>query len=158
MNIEGWQSTFRELLPAGFLAALSADQRTDSLSARFSEASYRMLVAESRDGEIIGFADWGPNRHGEMPDAQELYAIYVKPQQQGCGIGRALFRGVARAVLEGGNSTLQLSVLSLNPNLAFYSKLGGMELGRDKREIAGRDREIIYFGWNENALRRLAPA
>ena len=52
------------------------------------EAShYRFLVAEE-DGEILGYACWGPIP-GTVASA-DLYWIVVDPQQQGKGIGAAL--------------------------------------------------------------------
>jgi GNAT superfamily N-acetyltransferase len=54
-----------------------------------------------------------------------LEDIYVRPQHRGQGIGKALFRHIARLAVERGCGRLEWSVLDWNePALAFYRRLG----------------------------------
>ena len=48
-----------------------------------------------------------------------------------------------------------LCVLAINPHLGFYARLGGTEVGRDSMELAGEERETVYFGWSPTDLHRL---
>jgi GNAT superfamily N-acetyltransferase len=78
------------------------------------------------DGEPAGFALWFPNfssfrgRHGIY-----LEDLFVRPAFRRCGIGRALFRHLARRCIAEGWTRFEWSVLDWNePSIAFYKSLG----------------------------------
>lgn len=150
-NVEGWHAAFGGLLPPAFLAGLDVQERTAALRSRFNAPGYAMSVAELDDGRVVGFSDWGVSRYDEWPDDLELYAIYVLPRFQGRGMGRALFRAAALAAAERG-SALILTVLAVNPHVAFYRTLGGTDVGRGTISLGGQDREVAYFRWDADAL------
>jgi len=77
-------------------------------------------------GEPIGLALWFYNfstfvgRHG-------LYVedVFVLPERRGQGIGRAVFRELARRAVAEGCACMEWSVLDWNsPAIAFYESLG----------------------------------
>jgi len=83
------------------------------------------LLAE-RDGAAVGFALWCHNfstfegRHG-------LYVedVFVDPAHRGAGIGRAIFRDLARRAVAGGCARMEWSVLDWNaPAVGFYRAIG----------------------------------
>jgi GNAT superfamily N-acetyltransferase len=53
---------------------------------RWEQDTHRLTVAEL-DGEIVGFTYVGPS---EVDDVAELYAIHVRPELVGHGVGRLL--------------------------------------------------------------------
>ncbi|MEU1400844.1 GNAT family N-acetyltransferase [Streptomyces sp. NPDC005728] len=92
IRIRGWQHAYRGLMPQPYLDALSVAQDAEKRRARFARGNGSVvnLVAE-RDGEIAGWAAYGPYRDGEVRTADaELYALYLDPAHIGSGIGRAL--------------------------------------------------------------------
>jgi ribosomal protein S18 acetylase RimI-like enzyme len=65
------------------------------------ESHYRFLVAE-RDGQVAGYACWGP-----IPGTAasvDLYWIVVHPERQGQGIGAALLRAAEEWVVSSGRN------------------------------------------------------
>ena len=132
---------------------MSIEGRAKALAARFEEPDYAMAVAETQDGDVVGFVDWGINRHAQWPHDRELYAIYLLPSYQGRGLGRRLFQAAAEGILEGGPHSMLLCVLGINPHLGFYRRLGGQEVGSGHLEVAGEDRPLVYYGWSPSALR-----
>lgn len=81
-------------------------------------------------GEPIGLALWFYNfstfagRHG-------LYVedIFVMPEKRGQGIGRAVFRELARRALADGCARMEWSVLDWNsPAVAFYRSVGAQAM------------------------------
>jgi GNAT superfamily N-acetyltransferase len=78
------------------------------------------------DGEPAGFALWFPNfssfrgRHGLY-----LEDLFVRPAFRRRGIGRALFRHLARRCVDEGWTLFEWAVLNWNaPSIAFYKALG----------------------------------
>jgi GNAT superfamily N-acetyltransferase len=83
------------------------------------------LIAEAA-AEPVGFAVWfysfstfrgRPSLHVED--------VFVEPAARGRGIGRAIFRDLARRALLAGCGRMEWSVLDWNaPSIAFYRSLG----------------------------------
>lgn len=81
-------------------------------------------VAEDPTGRLVGVANLG-TRDGR----QVMWKLYVHPDQQGSGLGRAL---LDRVVDENGDQTLWLSYLDGNANAAgFYAAQGFVEQHRE---------------------------
>lgn len=86
-------------------------------------------VAEA-GGEVAGFALWFLNfstwtgQHGIY-----LEDLYVRPDQRGSGLGRALLAELARICVARGYARLEWSVLDWNtPARGFYTSLGAAEM------------------------------
>lgn len=82
-------------------------------------------VAES-DGMVCGTAVWFLNfstwtgRHGIY-----LEDLYVKPEQRGTGLGKALLSALAAECVANGYTRLEWAVLDWNtPSIKFYDSLG----------------------------------
>ncbi|MEU6243838.1 GNAT family N-acetyltransferase [Streptomyces sp. NPDC047024] len=95
IRVHGWQRAYRDIVSDAYLDKLSVEEDAELRRARFGRGEGVNLVAE-RDGEVLGWAAYGPGREGEVPDGNgELYALYVDPEHLGGGIGRALLTEVA---------------------------------------------------------------
>lgn len=83
------------------------------------------ILALDGDNQLVGFADAGPGRDDDGPEAVELYSIYTLRRTYGTGLGAAL---VSAAV---GSGPAYLWVVENNPRaLAFYLKQGFRPDGR----------------------------
>ncbi len=83
------------------------------------------LLAEL-DGTSVGFALWF---HGfstfEGRPGLHVEDVFVEPEQRGRGVGRAIFRDLARRTLAAGCARMEWSVLDWNaPAVGFYRGLG----------------------------------
>jgi ribosomal protein S18 acetylase RimI-like enzyme len=82
----------------------------------------RGLALAERAAQPLGFAAWYPP--GE-PGAMKLDKLYVLPQTQGQGIGRALIEHVAAAARRAGCRTLTLNVNRYNAGaIRAYERCG----------------------------------
>jgi GNAT superfamily N-acetyltransferase len=106
------------------------------------------LLASIR-AEVVGFALFFHNfstwhgRHGLY-----LEDLFVRPDMRGRGVGKALFRELARVAEERGCARLEWAVLDWNqPAIDFYRALGAVP----------KDEWTIYRLTSE-AIRRLAEA
>jgi len=88
------------------------------------------LVAEVHQGvhesEVVGFALYFLNfSTWEGVHGIYLEDLYVRPDQRGSGLGRALLMGLAAIANECGYARVEWSVLDWNaPSIAFYQSLG----------------------------------
>ncbi|MEZ4770171.1 MAG: GNAT family N-acetyltransferase [Caldilineales bacterium] len=114
-----------------------------------------LFVAET-DGEVIGLAMLGgitPDDGYEPPIAgryaHELRVLQVAPAWQRQGVGRRLVARVAAQVDEANAARLLVRVLVDNPNLAFYERLGAVELGKRPYDWEGYQTEELLLGWED---------
>jgi ribosomal protein S18 acetylase RimI-like enzyme len=87
------QATYREIIPAPALRAITAEKLWETWADRVAResATHRLYLAETA-GELRGFSYLGPGDEIERvpPGTGVLYAIHVHPDALGRGIGRAL--------------------------------------------------------------------
>ena len=116
-----WPVTYGAILSEGQLKyMLERNYSPESLNEQITKLNHRFLIAEL-DEEAVGFASFGTT---EDLGIQKLHKIYVLPQTQGKGVGRALLDFVIEQVLDEGDHTLHLNVNRHNKAKDFYEKLG----------------------------------
>ncbi|MEW2502082.1 GNAT family N-acetyltransferase [Amycolatopsis sp. NPDC047767] len=137
VHVGSWQAAYAGLLPADFLAGLSASRREPFWAESLASPAqgHTVLVAETPDGTIAGFAATGPSRDDDAtPDTGELAAIYLLPECWSQGFGRAL-HARALTALAGDFPTATLWVLAGNTRArTFYERTGWTLDGRTKVE------------------------
>jgi GNAT superfamily N-acetyltransferase len=151
VHVDSWRSTYRGIVPEGFLAEMSYEDFEDRWRGwlkNVGEPRLAYRVAELPSGRIVGFASGGP-RHGPLYTdyAGELYTLYLLREHQRVGIGQRLLGSVARGLAEGGTYSLLAWVLACNPSRGFYEAVGGELLGSQEIEIGGARLEEVAYGW-----------
>jgi len=98
-------------------------------------ARFQTLVAVL-DDVIVGFAAMGPKDFSaDESDVGELYAVYVLPNIQGRGVGRALMIETVRRLRSDGFGEAVLWVFEDNPRTRqFYEQTGWCADGGTKDE------------------------
>jgi GNAT superfamily N-acetyltransferase len=81
------------------------------------------------DGEIVGYALWFLN-FSTWRGVHGIYLedLYVRPEQRGTGLGRALLAELAAECVRQGYARLEWWVLDWNPARKFYESLGAAGL------------------------------
>jgi GNAT superfamily N-acetyltransferase len=84
------------------------------------------LVVEDPEHKVVGYALYFLNfSTWEGVHGIYLEDLYVRPDQRGSGLGRALLTGLATIADERGYARVEWSVLDWNaPSIAFYRSLG----------------------------------
>lgn len=156
-KVAGWRATYPGIVPEATLAGLSVDavEREWAPALARADGPTSVFVAEDADGRVVGFAGCGPRRDGPAAFAGELYAIYLLPEAQGKGVGRALARAGARRLAERGMRSMLLWVFEENAAARrFYERLGGTPVGRQGFELGGKWMVEVAYGWADTAALR----
>lgn len=148
VHVAAWQSTYRGMMPDGFLDGLDPAQRADGWRQHLgSDSPVTSLVAEL-DGEVVGFANYGPPNDTDLgPDVGELWAINVAPTAWGRGLGRALMDAVLDALHDAGYEHAVLWVADRNERARRFYEIGGWRAdGATKVDTFGGTevREVRY--------------
>ena len=160
IHVETWQAAYAGVLPADYLASLNQVRRAawwaDEIR-RPSEAG-RILVGEDDQAGVVGFGSWGGARRvppawqaASSARAGEVYTLYVEPDFQNRGIGRALLAALFARLCEEGAGRALLWVLAANPSRFFYEAVGGRRIGALEERFAGREVEELAYGWDDLA-------
>ncbi|MGI8693349.1 MAG: GNAT family N-acetyltransferase [Geodermatophilaceae bacterium] len=124
-----WRTAYTGIVPDSYLGGMSPEVSLARRRERYPDYPVlpqgEELVAE-QDGVIVGFASLGRVRDvGKPAEVGEVWALYVLPEHQECGLGSALLAaGVAR-LRTLGFSSIVLWVLTGNVSArAFYERRG----------------------------------
>ncbi|HQZ00085.1 MAG TPA: N-acetyltransferase family protein [Propionicimonas sp.] len=94
------------------------------------EHGYPLLVAEV-DGEVAGYAAYGPFRPKIGYARTMEHSVYIRPAHQGKGLGRALMVAIIEAARENGVHALIGGLSADNEaSLSLHLSLGFVEVGR----------------------------
>jgi GNAT superfamily N-acetyltransferase len=107
------------------------------------EADSFCYVAETPEGELVGFARGAPHDGSVDGFDGELDKIYVLRAWHRHGIGRALVERVACRFLDRGVSSMLLFGDAGNPSNGFYERLGAERLFSKEGEFHGG------YGWRD---------
>jgi len=158
VHVEGWQTTYRGLLPDSYLDSLTVPARAEFWTRPLTTrpTGWHMLVAE-KDDAIVGFAcgsaEWGEPRPG---CDGHVNAIYVLSELRGRGIGTQLLAALFRKLAEDGRSSISLWVLEGNAaSEAFYKARGAEELMRAEKPGPEKPVPEIALGWSKPAIERV---
>jgi len=149
--VDTWRATYAGIVPekvlAGFTYAVSERRWRKRLRDR-NDGSKAFVVGED-GGVVAGFVVAGPARETVEDYDGEVYAIYISPEHQGRGCGRALMSIAARHLLADGFQSMMLWVLRDNPACRFYERLGGAQVSEKSIEIEGTRLVEIAYGWRD---------
>lgn len=112
------------------------------------------VAVKPSTGEIVGFVNFGPGR-GTVPNdihIHEIYALYIRAEYQGSGIGTALVRAAARHSAGRGARSLFAWVLAGNPNRRFYEKLGASAVEMAGIGLGNRTYDQVAYLWEDITL------
>ncbi len=135
------QSVAHRTWPSTFANILSSEQIDYMLNWMYDlkmlesqlEKGHTFLLAEE-DEKDLGFAGFELN-YAEGQKAK-LHKIYLLPEAQGKGVGKALILEVANRAKNAGQKSLLLNVNKYNQNaINFYLKMGFQEIYKEVIDI-----------------------
>jgi ribosomal protein S18 acetylase RimI-like enzyme len=142
---DAWRYTYAGIIPGVPLERMIA-RRGPAWWVRMHRRGFRAMVIDC-GGTLAGYATLGRSRAPGRPGG-EIYELYVRPEYQGCGLGRRLFadaRGELRRRAFG-----PLTVWALADNriaVRFYRAMGGTEAALAEDRFCGVPLPKIGFAW-----------
>lgn len=144
---ESWHAAYDDFLGADAVAETVAEwYAVEGLERAIADAADSedavFLVAETDDGEDVGFAHAGPS-HTD-PDHATLSRIYVRPERWDDGIGSAMIDRVESALVDE-YDRLELEVFAANEvGVSFYESLGFERVDEVHQEFGGEE-QLVYI-------------
>ena len=146
VQVDTWRTTYPGIVTQAYLDGLSYPEREGRWQQILATATEFIFVAESCEGQVVGFASGGPKR-GETVYTGELNAIYLLERYQRQGIGHRLVAAAARELLQRGMRSMIVYVFAANPAREFYEALGGRKVFEGKFLLDGAPIADIAYGW-----------
>jgi ribosomal protein S18 acetylase RimI-like enzyme len=151
VHVQGWRESYKDFLSPEALGGLSVEERMRMWQGAFAQPNprARLLVADTEEREIVGFAYGGPIRRegvDVLGTEAEILAIYLLDKVKRQGVGRRLMRGVLDHLSQHGFRSAGLWVLKDNlPARRFYEALGGTAGAEQSFDLRGQTvAEIAY--------------
>jgi GNAT superfamily N-acetyltransferase len=146
ISVLAWQGAYRGIMPDEYLDALDARDRSDRWIGTLREPPPRsqVLVADV-DHRVVGFAALGPC--ADDGSVGELYAINLRPDCWGDGIGTVLLQAATEGLRRAGFEEAVLWVLPANDRARrFYEDRGwhAEDVERDEEVHDIVVREVRY--------------
>lgn len=138
VHVRSWKAAYAGLVPADYLAGLSADDRVPVWRQVLFETDWPakggLVLVEG--GAVVGFAWVCPSRDADaLADMGELGAIYLLPEAWGRGGGRLLMEEAFRRLRDARFRAATLWVLRANDRArAFYEAGGWSADGAERTE------------------------
>lgn len=141
-----WRTAYRGILPGTELERMIA-RRGPMWWERAIRRRVPVMLLEHGD-EVAGYVTYGQSRARALPFRGEIYEIYLRPEYQGLGFGRALFASAKQELAAQGRRSLVVWALADNEAaVRFYTSLGGRAVGRSMDRIGESILPKLAFGW-----------
>ena len=148
VHVDSWKTTYDNIVPVEYLNKLSYESREQLWKNSIPNGG--VYVAETSEGEIVGFASGGKERTGKYPDyAGELYVIYILKEYQGNGLGSLLVKPLIDELQLQNISTMLVLVLEDNSSRLFYEALGAKKIDTIEVEFSGQRVQELVYGWSD---------
>jgi GNAT superfamily N-acetyltransferase len=137
VHVLAWKAAYVGIVPQEVLDNLSIESRTERWQGILSDSENKSTTwVYEEDAQILGWCSIGPNRD---PDADsrsgELWAIYVLPNAQKKGVGRALMQTAISGLRQRHCPTATLWVLTENHNARAFYEETGWKLTKATKEV-----------------------
>ncbi len=150
INVDSWRATYAGLIDQAVLDAMTYEAYAGKWKRHLErlDPNRFMFVAET-DGAVIGYSTGGANRDAALGFDAELYALYLRSEFHGTGIGKALFISGLRFLLERGFHSISLYVLAANTiGRRFYDRYDPDVQLKATTSIEGNEYCDMCYGWH----------
>ena len=157
IHVQAWTETYRGLVPAAMIDALSVDHNARMWATILDQGEQTVVHVAETETDIVGFGSAGDARSEALGTTAEVTSIYLLDSVKRRGIGRALFGSLMGALAGRGHRSAGLWVLLDNQNTRrFYETMGG-RTGTTRIEPGNHgDLHEIAYVWDD--LARFASA
>ncbi len=142
---DDWKIAYRGIIDDEYLDSLNYKDREERIRSKYQKQKSIVYVEE---GVVKGYSRFGINRDEEK-NLGELYALYIKPDERGKGIGGRLLKETARILKKRGYKEMILWCLEKNKNgRSFYEKMEGKLYNKRNIEIGNKEYGEVCYKYN----------
>lgn len=154
--VEAWRSTYPGMLPTSVLVHLSKGVQAQEWAQvlgrrRFADS---VVVADLTGFGVIAVGSCGQARRTGLPHAGEIFTLYVAPEYQDQGVGRALLLRLFDALIDRGLDSALTWVLAQNPGRFFYEAMGARRVAEREERLWSTHVPQVAYGWDDLRLVR----
>lgn len=151
--VAGNRAAFGGLVPEKILEfpiEESSQNWRETLIENQTSQAWLLLVAKNEADLVVGYAMFGTGSR-QPGYGSELLSMAVDPGWQRQGVGRQLVMAGAAFYQKQGIHSMLVGVLKINPNVAFYERLGTKRVGETIRDWDGFEFRELLYGWDDLA-------
>lgn len=148
--VETWRTTYAGMVPDKVLLEMSEESQSARWARSIARGDELVMLAEDGDKGIVGLSSGGRAR-GSHGCKAEIFTLYVLPDEQGRGVGRALLDGMFGEFLAQSLDSAIIWVLAANPARFFYETTGGKRSAEREERLWGSDLPEIAYIWRDLA-------
>ena len=150
VQVDSYRTAYAGLMPEAYLAQFSyEEQEQDWVGLLEAGSADILLVAESEEGEIVGYTLARAEAEIYPGYDAEIIALHVRKSVQRQGVGRALLREAVEKLSARGCQSVMLWTLKGNPVRRWYEKLGGKYLGEKTWPLDDFEVHEAAYGWED---------
>jgi ribosomal protein S18 acetylase RimI-like enzyme len=151
IEVETWRTTYAGMLPDRVLLNMSERRQTASWGHFLRHRPDDVRIAHTPRGTVTGFGNCGAQRDSGLDFEGEIYTLYVLPDAQSQGAGRALVLALFSRLVASGHGSALVWVIRANPARYFYERLGGKQVMHRPIPVGGQPVDAVAYGWRELA-------
>ena len=130
------------------VVTFTSKDRSESEIAADIALRWRAYQVIETDGQVVGFATYGPFRNGPGYASTKELTIHLAPQARGRGMGRALLQALEQVAVSQGVHVLVAGISGANQEgIAFHTSCGYDVVGRmpEVGQKAGQMLDLILM-------------
>lgn len=128
-----WPHTYGKILSAEQLDYMfDMMYSRDAFTEQISLKNHHFLLAKDEQAGYVGFASYQCNY---TTGVTKVHKIYIMPDVQGKGVGKAFITAISNMAKQNGNDALTLNVNRYNQAVHFYEALGFTRKGEEDIQI-----------------------
>ena len=145
VSMRAWHLSLKDILPDGFLNQFEYEKQREKYAERSLDPAWILLVAEC-EGKIVGMIGAKDNDSEPLLYEKQIKVMYVDPDFQNRGIGKALLAAIFVEFKKQGFERAMLWCIAANKAAcSFYQKHGAKRIeGIKPPEEYGAMAHVVY--------------
>lgn len=144
---DSWRKAYAHFLPVDKIDEADSQAFLAKWRKRLEQEGVWMAVV---DGQPEAFMTLGATDYPESGALRQIHSLYVHPNHQGKGIGKALIKTAAEDCLKNGEPRLSICVFTANePAKQLYKNLGAEFVAASSYHIFGEDHPDEAYVWTD---------
>jgi GNAT superfamily N-acetyltransferase len=145
-----WRDAYAGILPSDMLVRMSEARHAGQWRATLLRPRRRETMTVAIAGNaVVGFGTAGPARGAWPAHTGEVHTLYVLPDHQNGGTGRALLRTLFADLRRHGMTAAAIWVVAENPARFFYEAMGGALRARRAERMWGAEINTQAYLWDD---------